>query len=171
MNGVNLFISYLILSGSLYTAVSASEAAPLLYLILDLPAIFGWIPFLFSSLFFIIPAIRWFQIRRLTRNRQEKNIRKRIFKAVYRKPLKFCTIDYVLREVNGAVSEVNLSSDIIKKMMDELILDQEGNMVITEEASVAYTFPHINLEQSEVEHIRSSSRPETSLGQIILDAD
>ena len=171
MNGVNLFISYLILSGSLYTAASTTEAAPFLYLILDLPLLFGWVPFIFSALFYIIPLVRWLRNHQLSKKRRKNNIRKRIFRVIYQNTLNSYATDYILRAINSAASEENLSADIIKRMMDELVLDQDGELIISDNASIEYTFPQINLEQSEVEHIRSSSRPETSLGQIILDAD
>jgi hypothetical protein len=171
MNGVNLFISYLILSGSLYSASSLSELAPFISLVLDQKLLFGWIPFIFSSFFFIIPVIRWLRIRRLSKKRHTNNIRKRIFKVIYQNPVYSYSIDYMRRSVNGTGSEEDLSTELIKKIMDQIILEQDGEMIVTEKASIEYTFPQLKLESTETERIRLSSRPDTSLGRVIMEAD
>jgi hypothetical protein len=71
--------------------------------------VLGWIPLVFSILFFIIPLVRWFQIRSLQQRRQEQNVRKRLFKAIFVRRGQPQTVAAVTAAVNRGSGEAALA--------------------------------------------------------------
>jgi hypothetical protein len=170
MNGVNLFVSYLILSGSLAMSIAASDSVALLHFVLTEPLLFGWIPFIFSLLFFIIPIVRWIVIRRLNRQRHHNNIRKRLFKVIYQKQGRAFTLADYEKSLNTGGSEEILKKPVIKETLDTLVLELHGEIKVDDAAKMVYHFPRVRDELEEVPYIRAGFKPDTDLGRVVLDS-
>jgi hypothetical protein len=54
--------------------------------------------------------------------------------------------------------------------MQELSLDMDGEMRVTDTAEVQFAFPRICRELHEVERLRRQRRGDTTLGQIIIES-
>jgi hypothetical protein len=170
MNGLNLFISYLILSGSLAMSIEALESIPFVHFVLTQSVLFGWIPFVFSALFFIIPVIRWIVIRQWNKRRHYTNIRKRLFKVIYNKQKQENTLAEYEKLLNSGGSEELLTEPVIKEILDTLVIELRGEIKVDDQANLVYEFPRVKTELEEVPIIREGFKPDTNLGRVVLDS-
>ncbi|MBN2090283.1 hypothetical protein JW964_11785 [candidate division KSB1 bacterium] len=131
----------------------------------------GVIPFIFSVIFFTIPLVRWIKISMSRHKRHLNNIRKRLFKAIFMAGGKPQTLEQVVNVVNSATSEEKLSPKIVENMFKDLVLDLNGDVNVSEEAKVVYSFPRIASELEEVKSLRSQRRLDTALGDVIADTN
>jgi hypothetical protein len=104
MNGFNLLMALTIMSGGLSAiAASARPGTFLGFLAANetlVSVVLGWIPFVFSLLFFLIPLARGLQLSGLRRRRHKANIRKRLFKEIFDRQGRPQTADEMLAAVN-----------------------------------------------------------------------
>lgn len=178
MNGFNLLFSFAVLNGLLGRAFSAGEYSEIGYLVDGVvygnpaaAALLGWIPFIFSALFFLIPLIRWFSIQRARRRRYRNNLRKRFFKAIFNSRGEPRTAQEILRSVNAGAAEEPLSPVTAEKMLGELALELQGETVLTEEGDLAYAFPRIRRELEEAPRLRARRTAIKELGDVIMDSE
>jgi hypothetical protein len=175
MNSVNLVLSCLVLGGilshlevlgpgsQLNTLLGSNEGAIRLVL--------GWLPLIFSGLFFLIPLGRLIKIQGLQRRRQRHNIRKRLYKAIFRRQGEPQTVRQIVDAVNSSAAEEPLTAPVVEDRMKVLALDLVGDMSVTEAAEVQFTFPRITRELHEVQQLRRQRRPDETLGEIIAESD
>ncbi|MCI0513070.1 hypothetical protein L0128_07665 [candidate division KSB1 bacterium] len=181
MNGFNLFFAINVISASPTVAsgywegqaANFSEMLTTLLTHLGPPAtlFLGWIPFVFSTLFFAIPLVRWVQISMAKRKRHLNNIRKRIFKAIFKVLGKAQPLDAIVRQINSSAKEEQLASATVEKLLKELTLDLNGELVVSEQAQILYSFPRITAELDEVAQLRARRQLDTSLGAVIADSE
>jgi len=175
MNGFNLLISFYLATRDL-TAFVTPSAAPDVFTWLAVNAswvqvVLGWIPLVFSILFFIIPLVRWFQIRSLQQRRQEQNVRKRLFKAIFVRRGQPQTVEAVTAAVNRDSEEAALSPPEVESALKQLALDMPGDVAVSEAAEVQYGFPRLTAELAAVERLRQNRRDDDTLGPIIMESD
>lgn len=178
MNGFNLLFSFAVLNGLLGRAFVTGEYSEIGYLVDGAlhanpatAALLGWIPFIFSALFFLIPLVRWFGIRRARRRRYRNNLRKRFFKAIFNSRGEPRTAQEILRSVNTGAAEEPLSSAAAEKILGELLPDLQGETVLTEEGELAYAFPRIRREMEEAPRLRARRTAVKELGDVIMDSE
>lgn len=175
MNGFNLLIAFLLATSDLTVFVAMGAPQDIFSWLAANAAwvqiVFGWIPLAFSVLFFVIPLVRWYQIRTLQRQRHEQNIRKRIFKAIFTRQGQPQTVDEVMAAVNRSSEVEALSPPTVEAMLKELALDMPGDMGVSETAAVQYAFPRLTAELAAVERLRRNRRDDDSLGTIIMESD
>lgn len=178
MNGFNLVFSFSALNGLLGRAFSAGEYSEIGYLVDGVvhanpaaTALLGWIPFIFSALFFLIPFVRWFGIQRARRRRYRNNVRKRFFKAIFNSRGEPRTAGEVLRSVNAGAVEEPVSPAAAEKMLGELALDLQGETVVREDGALAYAFPRIRRELEEAPRLRARRTAIKELGDVIMDSE
>ena len=169
MNGFNLLFSAVllfnypaILQTLGYDAYSMNVASgPVLAL--------GWVPLVFSLIFFLVPLLRYPRIRIQNRRRREENVRKRMYRAIFDFRGKPVTVDRAASAANRAASEEKLDRETVAGWLDTLYLDLGGNTDVSETAEVVYSFPRITDELNAVERLRRRKRVDRDLGGIIAE--
>ncbi len=187
LNGFNLIFSFLVVTDLLETIMQklitpdthelalaiATWLIP--YLVSDhwgFNFFLGWFPLIFSTLFFIVPYVRWRYIRKAGEERHENNIRKRLYCACfYRAKGAAQLIQKITNIVNNMTTEEKLSKKIVDKRMSLLILDLDGEMVVDESGDILYSFPRIESEFMEISKLREGKEIDYSSGEIIADTD
>ena len=82
MNAVNLVVSFKIMQGWLLEILPGipMDTASLATIFL------GYVPFVFSLIFFLVPGVRYFQNKKKNNKIHLNNIRKRLMKVVFQSP-------------------------------------------------------------------------------------
>lgn len=160
MNAFNLIFSLYMLDNFRQTGTSGPEQIFL-----------GWIPLIFSALFFLVPLMRLPKVLIARRKRQVSNIRKRIFKVIYQHNGEAIGVDKVTEAVNSNAIEEALPKETIESVMRELSLDLAGETIISEQSGeMLYAFPKISYELETVKILREQKHIEMGLGDIIADS-
>jgi hypothetical protein len=140
----------------------------------------GWVPFVFSVLFFAVPIMRWLQLQPLQNKRRMENIRKRLMKVIYNHPTGEISLADLERVVNQATPNKKGSKNIdaegvekllapdISRMMNQLIVDFYGEIDYDQNGNPIYRFVRLREEKSEIQRIRT--KQDTSLGNVIYDS-
>jgi hypothetical protein len=174
MNGFNLLLALLVVRGSFAWLFAAQYTDPSLAF---LPAygpfieiVLGWVPLVFSLLFFVIPLVRLLRLQALRRQQHAQNIRKRLLKAIFTVQGQPQTLPEIQAAVNTAAEAEFLSPQVIEDTMKTLALDLEGDMQVTETAQVQFSFPRMQRELQEMHALRRHRRVDGGLGEIIADS-
>ena len=175
MNVFNLFFALLITSGAFSGMVAAAQQNPEmrgpLIDLLNSTTFLGWVPLVFSLLFFAIPLGRWMKVQFLRRQRRANNIRKRLYKVIFTTRGQPQTLDAVVTRVNQAGPEEKLAPDFVQKWMNELSLDLQGDLSVDEEGKLRYEFPKIRLELEDAPRLRAQKKITPGLGDVIVESD
>ncbi len=175
MNGFNLLIAFLLATSDLTVFVSLGAPQNIFSWLAAnaswVQVVLGWVPLVFSILFFVIPLIRWYQLRTLQLRRHEQNIRKRIFKAIFAKQGQSQTVDEIMATVNRSPKVEALSPPVVEAMLKELTLDMSGDVTVSDAADIKYTFPRLTAELTAVRRLRQNRRGDDALGTIIMESD
>lgn len=76
LNGFNLFFAFLGLTEFFNVMLEEPDATWMIFWL-------GWVPLVFSLIFFLVPIIRSFRLRSLRQKRYAENLRKRMYKALW----------------------------------------------------------------------------------------
>ncbi|KAA0228886.1 hypothetical protein EDS67_12395 [candidate division KSB1 bacterium] len=179
MNAFNLIFAFYLLTNLLPALTAPGGPADMLPGLGDWIAahdfaaylLLGWIPLIFSVLFFAIPLLRWFKISKARRQRHRNNIRKRLFKAIYQENGNPQTAAQIHQIVNTGAREEQLPVSLVESVLREVALDLPGDTLVSAEGQVQYAFPRIGYELKEVTTLRSQSRRAETLGKIIMDSE
>ncbi|TAG05656.1 MAG: hypothetical protein EAZ44_03170 [Cytophagia bacterium] len=164
MNLFNLLFSFVFLSPLLYS----NNVDVNIYMSIFL----GLIPFIFSSLFFIVPIFRWINILPKRRKRNIENVRKRLMKAIFQTEENEVSLDRLQKIINqSSQKEKNIEAQKIQYMMQELILDLQGDIVFDNNGKIAYQFTQFQTERKEAEIIRNKKEAGDNLGKIVFDSN
>ncbi len=162
-NAFNLILSFIFLTGD-YESVSFGQNA---ITESTITIVLGWIPFIFSAIFFLVPLVRFFRIRKQEQLRRERNIKRRLVRYIY------LGRDFILAEITEAVnrgSEEKLSEKIVDSYLNKLLLELQGETKLDENGIVQYSFPRIAREYQIVKKLRESVKDfQGSLGQVIIE--
>ena len=165
INAFNLlFASFFTLNPEFRNMVGEDELGAIIFYGL------GVVPFLFSLIFFAVPLLRYFSILPKRSQRRRNNIRKRLIKIIYQKGVqKNLSLDEILSEVNSENAE-KLSKPEVEKMMNELVVDWQGDIILNDSGSIVYEFHQLRHELEEAKRIRLSQKNRgTDLGNIYMD--
>lgn len=165
LNAFNLlFASFFTFSPAFREMIGGDDFADIVFYGL------GVIPFLFSTIFFAVPILRYFNILPKRRKRRINNIRKRLIKVIYLKGVnKNLSLDEIVAEVNADNAE-KLSKPEVEKMMNELVVDWQGNVVLNDSGRVDYEFHQLRYEMEEVRNLRQHRKDDgRNLGNIYMD--
>ena len=175
MNGFNLFMAFAVLSGGLSAIAGSSRPGTFLGFIAAnetlVSVVLGWIPLIFSLLFFLVPLVRGVKLGGLRRQRREANIRKRLFKAIFARQGQPQTVDEVLAVVNANAVEQSLTRPEVETRLKDLSLDMPGDMSVSDAAEVQIAFPRVTSELREIQRIREQRQVDDTLGDIIIESD
>ncbi len=130
----------------------------------------GWVPLVFSLIFFLVPLLRYPKISRHNRRRHEENIRKRMFRAIFDFEGNPATVDQVAAAVNQNAPEEKLDRETVARRLDTLVLDLGGKTDVSESAEVIYSFPRIKDELGTVKQLRKRKQLDRDLGGVIAES-
>ncbi|MFN3316355.1 MAG: hypothetical protein ACK40K_06055, partial [Raineya sp.] len=149
MNAFNLaFASFFLFNPEAKNIIGEPELADIVFYGL------GVVPFLFSLIFFAVPVLRYFSILPKRNKRRINNIRKRLFKVIYEKGVqKNLSLDEIVAEVNTENAE-KLSKAEVEKMMNKLVVDWQGDVIVNDNGSVVYEFQQLRQELAEARNLR-----------------
>jgi hypothetical protein len=131
----------------------------------------GWLPLIFSLLFFAIPLGRLLRLQTLRRRRRAQNRRKRLFKAIFARQGQAQTVAAIVAAVNDGGQEEPLDTALVETMLKDLALDMPGDMSVNERAEVIFAFPRITRELQEIERLRQQRQVDDRLGPIVIESD
>lgn len=177
MNSLNLLGAVLVLSGGFSQLAQPQHGAtlpPAVAHLLSGPfftVFLGWLPLVFSVLFYAIPLGRLIRVQALRQRRHFQNIRKRLFKAIFAKQGQAQTLTEVLAASHANAHEETLSRQVVEEMMHTLSLDLEGDMTVNEAAESQFAFPRIRRELQEVKQLRQHRQVDKTLGKIMVESD
>ncbi len=162
MNAFNLLMSFLVLKldGTLF------DLTPTLSILL------GWVPFIYSVLFFVIPLGRGIWILKKQYEQHRAYIRRRVMKAVFEKQAAPKTLEQIEQLVNADPDTESLSRRTIQKMMDKLLIELRGKLEADmSDGKTRYVFERIHQELKTVEALRKQRQVSQDLSDVILDSD
>lgn len=136
----------------------------------------GGFPLIYSSLFFLIPMIRWFRVRPLRKKQRELNIRKRLMRIVFQ------TYDQgekhaheiplaKLTEVANAQrkTEEKLDAQTVDRVMKDTLADLGGEAYLNEDNEIIYRFELIAQELDAIDELRANKKDDSDLGDVIFE--
>lgn len=162
MNGFNLLLSGLILWGPLGEILEGGPAVAILL---------GWIPFVYSLVFFLIPAFRALLLIPKRKQRYKANLRKRLMKAIFQEHTSTMTL-HKLTEIANAkrTTEEPLKEKAVEAIMMDVIYDLGGESFVDNAGEVVYKFERLDQELDEIEQLRKEKRDEGDIGKIVFEA-
>jgi hypothetical protein len=162
MNAFNLILSAMVLWGPLFELF---DGDPVILLLL------GWIPFIYSATFFLIPMLRWIRIQPLRKAQHKMNIRKRLMKAIFEEHKEEMTLKRLTQIANEkATTEEKLSEKVVEDLMMEVIRDLGGDSYVDSAGQIRYKFERLDREMDEIKELRAEKRDDEDLGKIIFEA-
>lgn len=147
LNGFNLTMGAVVL-GSTTAAMTSALAIGL-----------GWIPLVFSTLFFAIPATRWLKRRAEKHRAERENERRELIEAVY-----LAAEEGDSRRVDGEIFDAG-------KVGEKLVLDFDGEVEIDDEGDVFYRFPRVARQLEAGDKARDRATSELVFGQTVFSSD
>ncbi|MFW6333560.1 MAG: hypothetical protein ACOC23_09735, partial [Thermodesulfobacteriota bacterium] len=141
MNGFNLVFATVVLFQ--YPVVLRALGADTVSrdAVFGLVAALGWMPLVFSLIFFLVPLLRYPAILRNNRRRHEANIRKRLYRAIFSFQGRPMTIDQAAAAVNRNAPEEQLGKETVARWLHTLVLDLGGETEVSDAGEVVYSFP------------------------------
>jgi hypothetical protein len=139
--------------------------------------VLGGFPLVYSSLFFLIPAFRWFKVRPLQRKQHEMNIRKRLMRIVFQTydqgdnhvheiPLKMLT-DVAN---NQRKTEEKLDTETVDRIMKDTLAELGGEAYLNDQNELMYRFDLIAQELDAIDRLREEKKSDNNLGDVIFEA-
>jgi hypothetical protein len=129
-------------------------------------ALLGWLPFVFSILFFAVPAMRLPKVVNLKRHRTAMNIRKRIMRVLLANKEKSAMLEQLMHEANAG-TEKKLTQAEVEECLRRMMADYEGEIKLADDGKVLYCFPRMAEEFAESRQLKDSRVPDNKLGKLI----
>jgi hypothetical protein len=162
MNAFNLILSSIVLWGPL-SGLSQGSIAAAIFL--------GWVPLIYSLVFFIIPAVRYLAIIPQKRKQHLMNVRKRLMMAIYQESTGQLTLNQLTEIANKQhPKEEKLNPKLVEKVMMDVIYDLEGESFVNNNAEVVYKFERLDQELDDMDKIRAEKKDDSELGKIVFEA-
>lgn len=130
---------------------------------------FGFIPLLFSTLFFLVPLMRHIKYRKANRSRIQRNLQKKVFKAIYEAKGAPQTLAQYLERINRHAEEAPVEKAQLESLLNEIVLDLGGDTDVAESGELVYRFQGIALELDEAKSLRSGRAGDADLGAVVFD--
>lgn len=130
----------------------------------------GLVPFVFSILFFLIPALRNLSMPTLHKKQRITNIRKRLMKVIFKKHKERISLEELTAVANQwATTEEKLSPKLVDSVVRSFIIDLRGEADVTDEGKIEYVFPDLSRELTDIREARIEKRPDKGLGDVVID--
>lgn len=119
----------------------------------------GWVPLVFSAIFFAIPALRRLVYNRQREKAREENERRQAMAIVF----KSASEDRDAHPVGEHL--------IPEKYQDKFLLDYAGDITVTDLGQTVYTFPEISADFDAARQARESAEREVVFGKTVFSSD
>jgi len=170
LNAFNLILSGGILLGGWFAAFMANLGFWGTFFL-------GAFPFAYSTLFFLIPLVRWFRQRPLKQQQREMNIRKRLMKVVFQsydmgeKHVHEIPLDKLTEVANQQrKTEEQLDEKTVDRVMKDTLQDLGGEAYLNDNNEIIYRFELIAMELDDIDEVRNNKRDDDDLGKIVFEA-
>ncbi len=148
MNIFNLIMAFVltnIFSGSMQIGLQDEFGNPVTTDFLVSPFLsigLGYFPLIFSLLFFIIPAVRYFTVKKKNKKRDLNIIRKKMIGAFVRNHAVNVRLDDIIRMANINDDQIKY----VKSVLEKLVIELKGEITIDTQGNPIYTFPRLSKE-------------------------
>lgn len=150
-NGFNLLMSAAVLSMAGDLMLSSGET-------LALTIGLGWVPLVFSLMFFFIPFIRSIQRRKAVRQAAKENERRQMMQAVF------------LSTETGTAYPVHQQA-LPEPMATQLLNDFEGDIKVSSDGQTAYVFPRVAEQFRDAQWARQAAQENVVFGKTVFSSD
>lgn len=135
-------------------------------------AFLGWIPFVYSALFFLIPLFRWIGINKKNAQQHKNNVRKRLMRVIFQSSTPIISMQTLLNAANQRKKgEEELDEATVKEIMKDLVYDLKGELIIDPQtAELKYDFSILDRELTDAEEARDDKNRDNNIGNIIMEA-
>jgi len=159
MNAFNIVMSSLVLSGSLLAGIGFLGVFFL-----------GVFPLVYSTLFFLIPAIRWFRVRTKQKEQHKQNIRKRLMRVVFQTHSHEIPLSKLTEVTNKwRTTEELLDQAVVDDVMKDTILDLGGEGYVNEEGEIIYRFEKLGQELDDIDKLRKNKKDDSDIGDVVFE--
>ncbi|MBX7221320.1 MAG: hypothetical protein K1Y36_15330 [Blastocatellia bacterium] len=133
------------------------------------PLLLGVFPFLFSLLFFLIPALRSIAVANREEQRHRNNIRKRLVRVIFERRGEPISVAAMTNIVNNLARTVEpLSPEVVESVLEDLRREMPGDLLFPETGPPQYAFPVIGMELEEGIRLRRRQQDRV-LGKVVFD--
>lgn len=159
--GMNLF--NLLFATFFITQMKAPDAE-------SIRIVLGWIPFTFSVIFFLVPALRYFYVRKKEKQRIANNLRKLFMKNLFHSLVNGKKKLHTAELIAVAEKEkIYQPTHITQQVLQELIIDWQGESQATESGEVIYHFEQAAFALEEARRLRMQRSDRADLGDIYFE--
>ena len=102
----------------------------------------GYFPLVFSVLFFLIPAIRYFVVKGKNRKRTENILRKKLIGAFVRNH----TFNVPLQQIMNLARIESENKSSVQRILERLVIELKGEINIDTSGNPVYSFPRLSSE-------------------------
>lgn len=160
MNIFNLFFASFVMGGGMAAVLPELGLGGLTFL--------GIFPFTFSILFFLIPAVRWFYVKRKQNEQHVENIRRRLMHVIFRKHSQEIKLSELTETANRwRTTEEQLSPKVVDQVVNDFIYDLKGEPSATNSGEVVYKFYRLNSELLDLEEQRQLQIGDKDPGRLL----
>lgn len=166
-NALIIFMNIFNFAASIFILSQGSE-----YMDAAVATWLGWIPLVYSALFFLIPLLRYFTLLPARREQRRNNIRKRLLKLIFQSSNPRITLNQLTAAANaGNSSEEKLDAKTVESIMQDLVYDLQGELIIREsDAELEYDFSRFAQELDDTQEAREEKNSDDRLGNVIMEA-
>jgi len=178
MNVFNLIFSLIFINANSFSATANEMAMQVEELqgfqltgdttITAIAVILGWIPFIFSALFFLVPIIRSIIYTKLENKRLERNKIRLHYKAIFDNFQNDISFNYLSNYINSGKYS-NQSESEIKKFIDKVLLLLQGEIVLSNSGEPLFSFKRLRRELNTGNKIKNNIKLDNNLGKIIFE--
>ncbi|MBX3044189.1 MAG: hypothetical protein KIT33_04065 [Candidatus Kapabacteria bacterium] len=102
----------------------------------------GYFPLVFSIIFFAIPIVRYFIVKRNNNKREQNILRKKLIGAFVRNHSRSIRFDDIM-SVTGINPKLQ---SVVKKILERLVIEMKGEINIDTSGNPVYSFPRLSTE-------------------------
>ena len=132
----------------------------------------GWLPLLYSLVFFALPIFRYWVNLPSERKRYERNVRKRLYKVIFQEHTAMVSEAKLIEVANAKrTTEEPLNQALVNKIMREVIDDLGGEAELDANNELIYRFDNLDRALQDVEALRGEKKSGfDDLGEIVFEA-
>ena len=132
------------------------------------------VPTVFSSLFFGIPLVRRWTLKRENKKRMLRNVRRLLVGLVYKRSIgavHWVSVEEAVKHVGGRLEGFEPSAKQIRKELEKLAAEFDADVEVDDQGQTRYRFPTVRAAFVEGELVRRRlALDEGEIGEIVYDS-
>jgi hypothetical protein len=112
-------------------------------------------PLIFSAIFFAVPGVRLLASRRRAKKLASGKVRKELLREIWARPGAQLDPEALVKQIAG---RTGATDEAIKKQLDRLLAELDGDVANDAEGHVRYVFPRLQEERKAVEAARAQAK-------------